>query len=171
MRRFGLILLMLASVFAQIATSSIGISKNAGPNFLLVFLVVASLFVNYSTLVWLALGGGFLLDLYSGNDFGLNMAFYVLLVIAIKVILSMSESPARNSYVIIVIIFGTIFYSILMSLGLIGIVGLHLSPLPLQRLATEMLYNTILALLSLGVVYSFMGRDKTSKTYKLGKLK
>ena len=162
---------MFTAVFAQIAMTHLSSSQNAGPNFLLVFLVVASLFLDYSILIWLALCGGFILDLYSGNDFGLNMAFYVLLVIAIKAILSLSESPARNSYVIIVVAFATVFYSILMSLGLIGVGGIGLNLTLFKPVIAEMLYNVVLAFISLGVIYSFTGRDKTSKTYKLGKLK
>lgn len=171
MKRLGVILLMAAAVFSQIAMTHLSSSQSAGPNFLLVFLVVASLFLDYSTLIWLALGGGFILDIYSGNDFGLNMAFYVLLVIAIKAILSLSESPARNSYVIIVVAFATIFYSLLMSLGLIGVGGISINILSLKPIMVEMLYNVILAFIALGIVYSIIGRDKTSKTYKLGKLK
>lgn len=171
MRNLTRIVLMLAAVFAQIATTGMGKQLGAGPNYLLVYLVVASLFFDFSSLIWLALGGGFILDLYSGSDFGINMAFYVLLVIAIKAVLSLSESPARNSYVIIVVIFGTIFYSILMSLSLINIIGQSFSPLIFKQLGLELLYNTLLAFLALGVIYSFAGRDKTAKTYKLGKLK
>ncbi len=171
MKRFGLTILMLATVFSQIAMTHVSSSHNAGPNFFLVFLVVASLFLDYSVLIWLALIGGFILDLYSGNDFGLNMAFYILLVIAIKAILSLSESPTRNSYVIIVIAFATVFYNIIMSLGLVGLGGTSLKMVFLKPIAIEILYNVTLAIIALGVVYSFSSRDKTSKVYKLGKLK
>ncbi len=171
MRRVWQIGLMLAAVFAQASALSLVGQNRVTPNFLLVYLVVASLFWDYSSLVWLALGGGFILDLYSGNDFGINMAFYVLLVIIIKIILSLGESPARNTYALIVIGFGTVFYSIVMSLGLIGTPNQSLDLYSLKFLGIEVLYNVVLAFVAFGVIYTITGRNKTSHTYKLGKLK
>lgn len=83
MRWLGGILIVLVAAWVQI--SWFGQLRPLGviPNVMIVTIVLFSLWANATSCMAAALGGGLLLDMASGADFGLRTAFFMVLALAV----------------------------------------------------------------------------------------
>jgi len=82
------------------------------PNLMLVVVVLFGLWSNATPALVVAIGGGLLLDLASGSDFGLRMAFY--LVMALGLVAARQLGVQANSLVtaIIAVVIGCLLYNL-----------------------------------------------------------
>lgn len=87
----GIILVILA-VWVQ--TAWFGHVRPLGviPNLMLVLVILFGLWSNASPTLAAAIGGGLLLDLASGSDFGLRMGFYGVLALAVVAVRQLGVS-------------------------------------------------------------------------------
>lgn len=102
---------VILSALLQIAVfprQIIGLSLNL----LLISLVAFIFLADFYQLLWLSLVGGLILDLNTGLDFGLNMIFYVTLVIVIKLIIKKTDITAKLAYVLIITAIASFFYNL-----------------------------------------------------------
>lgn len=102
---------VILSALLQIAVfprQVIGLSLNL----LLISLVAFIFLADFYQLIWLSLVGGLILDLNTGLDFGLNMIFYVTLVIVIKLIIKKTDITAKLAYVLIITAVASFFYNL-----------------------------------------------------------
>jgi rod shape-determining protein MreD len=104
------------------------------PNVLLVVIALFGLWSNATPALAAALGGGLLLDLASGSDFGLRMAFYVVMVLAIIAGKQIGLHADSLVTALLVVLVGTLLYDlvVLATLGapinatVIGLIGREL---------------------------------------------
>ena len=74
---------VLAAAWLQVAAFGHLRPLGVMPNVMLVAVILFSLWSDATPALAVAVGGGLLLDLASGSDFGLRMAFYVVVALAI----------------------------------------------------------------------------------------
>lgn len=114
------------------------------PNFFLVTVVLFSPFVDARRLLWLAFGGGLALDLLSTQQFGFNMAFFVLLVLILKSALNFSDRTTHLTAVVLSAALATVAYEALLHLGLAQSVAINQWPALFSRTSVQVLYNVVL---------------------------
>ncbi len=123
------------------------------PNFFLVYMILMSVYVDAVRMMWLALAGGLLLDLMAGPEqFGLNMAFYILTVLILKLVLSLDERNVQAPTLVVVTIGFTLLYGVVSHLSLVGI-GYIAQWWPiLSRFIAEALWNGALVAFGISVI-------------------
>ncbi|HSH31761.1 MAG TPA: hypothetical protein VK963_03805 [Candidatus Saccharimonadales bacterium] len=148
MRVVTLALVVLLSVWLQV--SFLGAARPLGvlPNLLLVVVIYAGLAATATEAVAMALGGGILLDVVSGTDFGLRMGFYSLLALVIIMIKRAGANFDNIGLVLLSTIGGTVAYNAAVITGLM----LAGASLPVSvgavRVGLETVINLILVLLA-----------------------
>ena len=119
-----------------------------GGNLLLGYFVAASVFFDYRLLIWLALIGGLVLDLYGpSTSFGLHMGFLLLLVIVSKLVIRLETQSQRLWYCALLSIgFSIIFF--ILNVGLVANILSRAAILPLvEKLAVSIIYNGLATIL------------------------
>lgn len=61
------------------------------PNVLLALIVTACIFYSIENMLWTAFAGGLFMDIYGNGNFGINLGFYLLIVVICKYLLSLGE--------------------------------------------------------------------------------
>ena len=117
------------------------------PNLLLVMLTYLAMLRPASQSLAVAILGGLLLDLISGTDFGLRMAFYSLFTLGVVMARQLGASLESFWSVVGLIAAGTVIYNLAV-LGSLIIVRTEFSPLIAARLvAIELAFNLVFAAL------------------------
>jgi rod shape-determining protein MreD len=140
-----LALLVLITVWLQLYF--LGAIRPLGvlPNLLLVVLVYAGLAREATETVAVALGGGLLLDLASGADFGLRMAFYTVVALVVMVARQMGADFENLGLVLVATAIGAVLYNLVVLASLLaqhGSVGWRLA---LSRTGWELVCDLVLA--------------------------
>jgi rod shape-determining protein MreD len=128
------------------------------PNVMLVVVVLFGLWSNATPAVAAALGGGFLLDLASGSDFGLRMAFYAVVALAI---VAGRQIGLHTDYIItalLAVVVGTILYNVVVLAAL----GAPLHSVELSRIGRELIDNTVILGLLMLVRLNLSQRPRTT---------
>ncbi|MBW3537971.1 hypothetical protein KY386_00585 [Candidatus Parcubacteria bacterium] len=163
MRLAVLILVVLLSVWLQ--ASFFGAMRPLGvvPNLLLVVVIYAGLVGTATESVAMALAGGMVLDLASGVDFGLRMAFYSLLALIIVMLKRAGANFDNVGLVLLSTVGGTLLYNaaVIVSLILSGV------SLPLEaaaaRVGFEVGLNLLLVLLGGRALIWLLSRGSGSR--------
>lgn len=92
MKLIVLIVLFVLTLLAQLFFLQSWQIAGVTANIMIAFLVVACLFIDAERMLWLGLVAGLMFDFYSSADFGLNLGFYILLVVVCKYLLKFGES-------------------------------------------------------------------------------
>lgn len=167
MKKIFIGFVVILSALAQISPLSLQIF-GINANLLLVSLVVLIFVADFYELIWLGLIGGLILDLNSGIDFGINMSFYLILLIVIKLIIKKSEITSKLAYILIIILVATVGYNlVLLSTAFKSITQLNIWTLSLQLLF-EIVLNILIAIVSYFFITFLL--DKMSNSHTLGKL-
>ena len=134
------------------------------PNLMLVIVVLFGLWSDATAALAAAIGGGFLLDLASGSDFGLRMAFYVVVVLALVAGKQLGLHADSLATPVLAVILGTVIYNlaVLATLGTLPLNGVVVG-----RVAAELLDNLVLLGLVTLVRLNLPRRSHT--TLELGK--
>jgi rod shape-determining protein MreD len=127
------------------------------PNLMLVVVVLFGLWSNATPALVAAIGGGLLLDLASGSDFGLRMAFY--LVMALGVVASRQLGVQADSLITaaIAVLIGCLLYNMVV----LATLGVSPSWLVAGRIGRELL-DDLAALLFIYLVRINLGRRSHS---------
>jgi rod shape-determining protein MreD len=135
------------------------------PNVVLIVVVLFGLWSDATTALAAGLGGGFLLDLASGSDFGLRMAFYVVVALALiagKQLGLHAESLVTSALAVII---GTLIYN----LAVLATLSVPLlSGVVVSRVGAELVDNLVL----LGLVTLIrlnLPHQRSRTTLELGK--
>lgn len=89
------------------------------PNLMLVVVIYAGLSLSTPRVLGLAISGGFLLDYFSGSDFGLRTAFYTVIGLTVLVLVRAGADLDKASMVLASVTAGTIIYNFLIIAGLV----------------------------------------------------
>ncbi|HUC86917.1 MAG TPA: rod shape-determining protein MreD [Candidatus Saccharimonadales bacterium] len=110
------------------------------PNLMLVVIVLFGLWSNATPALAAALGGGFLLDLASGSDFGLRMAFFSVVVLAI--IAGRQTGLHADSFItaLLVVMAGTVLYNLVV----LATLGAPIQAIELSRIGRELVDNLVI---------------------------
>lgn len=134
------------------------------PNCVLLVVILFALWSDATPALAAAIAGGLLLDLASGSDFGLHMAFYVVTVLAI--IAGRQLGLHATSMITGVAI--TIVATILFNLMVLATIQASLSQVALSRIGRELIVNLILILLAYIVVANVGRRSQVSADLGIG---
>jgi rod shape-determining protein MreD len=133
------------------------------PNVVLVVVVLFGLWSDATAALAAAIGGGFLLDLASGSDFGLRMAFYVVVVLALVAGKQIGLHADSLVTPLLAVIIGTIIYN----LAVLATLGAPISGVVISRVGAELVDNVVLLGLVTLVRLNLPRRSRT--TLELGK--
>lgn len=123
------------------------------PNFFLVYLVLMSIYVDATRLLWLALAGGLVLDLMGGPaQFGLNMAFYILTALVLKLVWQLDARNLQATTLVLVTLGFTVLYGLLAHMSLLGIGYIAQWRGMSWRIVVEALWNCVIVALSVSVI-------------------
>jgi len=164
LRLIGGILVVAATAWLQVAW--FGHMRPLGiiPNCVLLVVIMLALLSDASPALAAAIGGGLLLDLASGSDFGLNMAFYV--VTALAIIAGRQLGLHATSIVtgVAAAILGTVLYNLV----ILATIKAPLSGVVACRIGRELLVNLILLLLLYVIVANLRGRSRVTAELGIG---
>jgi len=116
------------------------------PNLLLIVMICAGQTCSASETLAMALGGGLLVDLASGSDFGLRMAFYSVVALAVLVARQRGLNFENAALLLAGVTAGGLLYNLLVIVGILsqqGIIGWGVVGV---RVGSELLLNAGLAL-------------------------
>ncbi len=157
-RAIRLGLLWLAMVALQVAQFGLTIK----PNYVLVAIIFLTATNSLGSLLGFSLSAGLVLDLFSGTNFGFNMAFYLLLPLLGKAVIRLDEVHLRRSAQFIVVVLATVTYNLLLALPYLRI-GLLRPWLTVgSHVGLEILYNCIVL-----AVLILAGQIRHAKTQNL----
>lgn len=150
--------LLIVAALLQVALA--GVLPYAAPNIVMVYLVFVSAQINYIPLLWLALTGGLILDLYgSSHTFGLNIGFCLLVVLVTKTMIRLEEQVSRLGFGLLLVSAYGVAYVLLaaatMARSASQIIGLAL----LYKIVAEIGYNGVIA----GLIYVAFDRLMSAK--------
>jgi cell shape-determining protein MreD len=131
------------------------------PNLLLVVVLMQGLFGSASGAVAMGIGGGLLLDIASGSDFGLRTAFYASLTLAVIVIRQLGLHLDALWVTALVAIVATIGFdiAILFTIGFANLGGQF--GIIFGKILIESAENMLLALLAQLIIMSVGSSSKT----------
>lgn len=112
MKEVTRVLVVLVAVWLQISFFGAFHIFGVLPNVLLVLMIYAGLICRTSDAVMMGLLGGLLLDLASGNDFGLRMGFFVLTGLLIAVLKQAGTDFENTAMVLAATLAGTVLYDV-----------------------------------------------------------
>ncbi len=134
------------------------------PNVMLITVVAFAAWSNATTALAAAIGGGFLLDLASGSDFGLHIAFYAVVVLAIVAGKQLGVQGDSLVTMLLAVVLGTVVYDAL----ILSTLGMPLSPVVFSRIGRELADNLALMILVLIVSVNLPRRTKTTLEIQKG---
>ena len=154
----GLVAVLLA---AWLQTSWFGHVRPFGvmPNVMLVVVTLFGLWSNASSTLAAAIGGGLLLDLASGSDFGLRTAFFTFLALAI--IAGRQYGLHADSFITVVgiVVLGTVVYDVVV----LATINAPIVSVVFGRIGRELLDNVLLlGLVVLARINLSGGRSRSS---------
>ncbi|MFI5240522.1 MAG: hypothetical protein ACHQUB_02340 [Candidatus Saccharimonadia bacterium] len=146
MNGIKLILITLVAVWLEVsffgALRPFGIIPNV---FLVIILEAAAILPRSSDALAMAVGGGFLLDLSSGVDFGLRTGFFTFLTLLVTLMRRTGADFSRISMRLTAVMSGTILYN----LAVLSTLALSHSTIPVglvaEKIIIEIVENIILA--------------------------
>jgi rod shape-determining protein MreD len=151
------IVAVVAAVILQIAY--FGHLRPIGviPNLMLVLVIVSGLFSAATPTVATALFGGLLLDLASGSDFGLRMAFYLLAALVVIALRQFGVHPESllNALILIVVL------TAVFDLAIVSSIGPPNAPV-LLIITKEAVVNAVIGLILLVGVALIQGRKRVT---------
>lgn len=122
------------------------------PNFFLVFIVLASLYVDAKRLLWVALAGGLVLDLASIGQFGFNMAFYILLVLVLKLVWQLDQRNLQLPTLLLATAVFTLLYGVVAHTSLLGSQYYSVWPGMLTRIGAEIICNGLIVAIASSII-------------------
>ena len=144
---------MLAALLLQLAWPAQSGIYWVVPNFLLLYIVLMSIYTDTVRLLWLAFAGGLVLDLLAGQgQFGFNMAFYILVALFLKLVWQLDRSNVQMASLLLVVSVLSLLYATLSHLSLLAPDYVAQWRLMLIRLGCEVLWNGALVALGLSVI-------------------
>jgi len=164
LRLIGGILAVAATAWLQIAWFGHVRPLGIIPNCMLLVVIMLALLSDATPALAAAIGGGLLLDLASGSDFGLNMAFYVVTALAIIAGRQLGLHATSVITGIVAAILGTVLYNLV----LLAALKAPLSGVAVSRIGRELLLNLILLLLMYVVVANLRGRSRVTAELGIG---
>ena len=111
-RTLGILLIALLAGWTQIYFLATWRPAGVVPNLLAVVVILAGLAWRVSETLILALAGGLLLDLASGSDFGLRMAFFSLLALLVAVLARLGMDFDNLGILLLLLLGATIIYNL-----------------------------------------------------------
>src|SRR3990167_9128061 len=97
------VILAIFFAFFQVMTSSVW--PLAVPQFGLCFVIISSMYLDYNKLLWLSLLVGLILDLFAApGNFGINIAYLLIVAIITKLFLRPEDQTMRLNYTILLIV-------------------------------------------------------------------
>jgi cell shape-determining protein MreD len=148
-----LALTSLAVLMLQLGWPSGAAPSFVVPNFFLIYMVLLSVYVDAVRLMWVALVGGLALDLMAGPEqFGVNMAFYILTVLVLKVVLQFDVRNAQAATLVASTIALTFLYGAVSHLSLVGIGYIAQWWPMLSRILVEALWNGAMIAVGISVI-------------------
>lgn len=147
MNTLKLILITLVAAWLQLYF--LGNMRPLGvlPNLLLVVIIYAGLLRDATETLAIALGAGLILDLASGSDFGLRMAFYAVLALIVMVLRQMGADFENLGLVLATTAAGAILYNLAVLAGLAVQHGSVPLALALGSIGRELLLDLLLVVL------------------------
>lgn len=123
------------------------------PNFFLLYIALMSIYADTVRLLWLAFTGGLVLDILAGQgQFGLNMAFFILVALFLKLVWQLDRSNVQMASLLLAVSVLSLLYGILSHLSLLTPDYVTQWGLMLIRLGCEVLWNCALVALGLSVI-------------------
>lgn len=92
MKLIVLVVMFVLTLLAQLFFIQSWQTVSVTANLMIAFLVVSCLFIDAERMLWLGLVAGLMFDYYSSADFGLNLGFYILLIVVCKYLLKFGEN-------------------------------------------------------------------------------
>jgi rod shape-determining protein MreD len=158
----GIVAVVLA---AWLQTTWFGHVRPLGvmPNVMLVVIVLFGLWSNASPTLAAAIGGGLLLDLASGSDFGLRTAFFA--VVALAIVAGRQYGLHSESVLagLAIVALGTVLYNVVV----LATIGAPIAPVVVQRIGAELIDNEVILLL-LMLARVNLGGGRVRATFDLG---
>lgn len=153
MRIRWLALSALAVVMLQLAWPAHASALWVVPNFFLAYLVLMSVYNDATRLLWVALVGGLVLDMMGGPaQFGLNMAFYILTVLVLKLAMQLDQRNLQATILVLVTLGFTVLYGLLAHMSLLGVGYIAQWRQMTLRIGVEALWNCVIVALSVSVI-------------------
>lgn len=153
-----LCLLWLLVVILQVGQFGLTIK----PNYVLVAVIFLTATSSLGSLIRFSLSAGLVLDIFSGANFGFNMAFYLLLPLLGKAVIRLDEVHLRRSAQFIVVILATVTYNLLLALPYLQIGLLRPWLTAGSHVGIEILYNCLIL-----AIFIFASQIKHAKTQNL----
>ena len=146
----GIKLTLITMLAVWIEVSFFGALRPFGviPNiFLVILLEAAAILPRSSDALAMAVGGGFLLDLFSGVDFGLRTGFYIFLTLLVTLMRRTGADFSRLSMRLTAVMSGTILYN----LAVLSTLALSRTAIPVrlvsEKIIIEIIENILLAII------------------------
>jgi rod shape-determining protein MreD len=135
------------------------------PNCMLLVVIVYALWSDATPALAAAIGGGLLLDLASGSDFGLRMAFFV--VTALTLVAGRQLGLHATSFVtgIVATIVGTLLYNLVV----LATIRASIGAVVISRVGRELVVNLILLALIYVVAANIRGRGRHASEPTIGR--
>lgn len=134
------------------------------PNVMLLAVILFSLWSDATPALAAAIGGGLLLDLASGSDFGLNMAFYVVMTLAIIA----GRQLGLHATSLVTGVAATILGTLLYNLVVLATIKAPISPLIASRVGRELAVNLILIALLYVAAANIGSRSRVTAELGIG---
>lgn len=164
LRVVGGVLIVAATAWLQIAWFGHVRPLGVIPNCMLLIVILLALLSDATPALAAAIGGGLLLDLASGSDFGLNMAFYVVTALAIIAGRQLGLHATSAITGLAAAILGTILYNLV----ILATIKAPLSGVVLSRIGRELILNVLVLLLLYVVVANLRGRSRVTAELGIG---
>lgn len=117
------------------------------PNFFLVNLVVLSAFLEPRPLLWLAFAGGLLFDLMGASQFGLSMAYYILMALILKLVWRTNTASLQSFSLILATALFSLAFFVLSQTNALSTVYFNQWRLLAGVAALEVVINSLLTML------------------------
>lgn len=144
----NLVLAGLVVLAAWLQVNFLGAARPFGviPNILMIVVICAGLTREPGETLAMALGGGLLVDFASGSDFGLRMAYFSVLALAVLVIKQAGAELENIGLLSLVVLAATILYNAAVLANLIWQRAPMDWPLVFRLISVEVAINVALAL-------------------------
>lgn len=132
------------------------------PNYVIVAVVFLTATHSLGSLISFSLLAGLVLDLFSGTNFGFNLAFFLLLPLLGKAVVRLDEVHLRRSAQFVVVALATVTYNLLLALPYLRIGVLRPWLVVGSHVVLEILYNSLIL-----AIFILVGQIKHTKTQNL----
>lgn len=124
---------------------------NIKPNLLLIAVIIISARERLGVVLGFALPAAFIFDIFSGANFGLNMAFFFLVGLACKAIFHLEELRLRALAQSLLLVIMTIAYNFAIAISYLQVGVSRPWMALLGRIVVEMIYNEVILLAIIGI--------------------